>query len=164
MYTTLTACATKVTDYRDTQPTLDLQTFFQGPIKAWGMFQGRDGKVKRRFTVDIDASWQGDTGVLNEYFTYDDGETQTRIWTITKHSQNEYSGKAEDVVGKAKGEAHGYALSWKYTLELPVGDKVYKVNFDDWMYLLDENTLVNRAKVKKFGARVGEVTLFFKRI
>jgi hypothetical protein len=34
---------------------------------------------------------------------------------------------------------------------------------DDWMYLIDENTMVNRAKMSKFGFEVGEVTLFFRR-
>jgi hypothetical protein len=31
------------------------------------------------------------------------------------------------------------------------------------MYLVDETTMVNRARMSKFGVRLGEVTLLFRR-
>ena len=34
---------------------------------------------------------------------------------------------------------------------------------DDWMYLMDEDTLINRTLMSKFGVEVGQVTLFFRR-
>ena len=48
-------------------------------------------------------------------------------------------------------------------LNLPVDDTTYVVTFDDWMYLLDEDRMVNRSVMKKFGVRLGEVILFPKR-
>jgi len=44
-----------------------------------------------------------------------------------------------------------------------VDDKVYDVHLDDWMYLIDENTLANRSFMSKFGVEVGQVTLFFRK-
>jgi len=67
------------------------------------------------------------------------------------------------VVGIAKGQVSGSVLNWQYTLALPVNGKIYHVNFDDWMYLHDDKTLVNRAVMSKFGFRLGEVTLFFRK-
>jgi alpha-acetolactate decarboxylase len=48
-------------------------------------------------------------------------------------------------------------------LSLPVDGKVYQVNFDDWMYLLDDDTMANRSSMTKFGFELGQVTLFFRK-
>lgn len=160
----LNACAVNISDYRGTQPALDLKQFFNGELVAWGIFQSRNGEVKRHFKVEMVADWSGDTCTLTEIFTFNDSETQQRIWTIQKHNAHRYTGSADDVFGAALGEAYGNALNWQYTLKLAVEDKYYKVKFDDWMYLIDENTLINRATVSKFGFRVGEVTLFIQKI
>ncbi len=67
------------------------------------------------------------------------------------------------MVGEAIGHSAGNALNWRYTLRLPVGDTTYDVQFDDWMYLVDARTMINRASVSKFGFEVGQVTVFFRR-
>lgn len=153
-----------VDKYASEQPELDLRNYFNGTLDAHGIFQNRSGAVVRRFHVLIEASWEGDTGVLDEHFTYSDGETQRRVWTITRHGRGQYTGTAGDVVGEAVGEARGNALRWRYVLALPVGDKVYKVDFDDWMFLMDDRVMLNRSVMSKFGIRLGEVTLsFYKR-
>ena len=65
------------------------------------------------------------------------------------------------MVGTAEGRAAGNALNWRYTLKLPVDGQVYEVQFDDWMYLMDERVMLNKATMSKFGIRLGEVTLSF---
>ncbi len=150
--------------YAEQAPTLDLRTYFNGTLDAHGIFQDRSGEVKRRFHVVIEASWEGDTGVLDEHFTYADGETQRRVWTIVDHGAGRYTGTADDVVGEAVGEARGNALRWRYVLALPVDGKTYHVDFDDWMYLMDDQVMLNRSVMSKFGIRLGEVVLsFYKR-
>jgi hypothetical protein len=151
------------TDYAAEQPTLDLKTYFNGTVDAWGMFQDRSGKVIKRFTVVMHCSWDGDTGTLDEDFTYSDGTTQKRVWTLKKVGENRYIGTAGDVIGEADGRTGGNTLNWKYVLALPVDGKVYHVNFDDWMYQMDENVMLNRAVMSKFGIRLGEVTLSFRK-
>ena len=74
-----------------------------------------------------------------------------------------YTGRADDVVGIADGRVSGNSLHWVYTLSLPVDGKVYEVQFDDWMYLQEDGVMLNRSVMKKFGFRLGEVTLFFKK-
>jgi len=127
------------------------------------MFQKRDGTVVKRFKVVIDAHWEGDNGVLDERFTYSDGSRQRRVWKITKTGDDSYTGQADDVVGIANGRVSGNSLHWIYTLRLPVDDDVYEVKFDDWMYLQEDGVMFNRSVMKKFGIRLGEVTLFFKK-
>lgn len=158
----LGACASpKPTDYADEKPTLDLQQYFNGEITAHGIFTDRSGKVVRRFTVLMKCHWEGNTGVLDEAFSYSDGKKERRVWTLTKHADGRYTGTAGDVVGEAQGQAAGNAFQWNYTLKLPVDGSVVEVQFDDWMYLVDERVMLNRAVMSKFGFRLGEVTLSF---
>jgi len=160
----LTACSTTdVSQYAQEKPVLDMQKYFNGTIDAWGMFQGRSGKVVKRFTVVIQCSWKDDIGTLDEDFTYSDGTKQKRVWTLKKGANGQYTGTAVDVVGSAIGNTAGNALRWSYVLALPVGDKVYNVSFDDWMFLMDDRVMLNRAVMSKFGFTLGEVTLSFRK-
>ncbi|MBC3830535.1 DUF3833 domain-containing protein [Undibacterium amnicola] len=160
----LSACAiTDVNHYKDVKPQLDLEKFFLGTTDAWGMFQQRNGAVIKRFHVVIDTKKIGEELVLDERFVYDDGSKQQRIWHLRKNADGRWIGKADDVKGDALGEVAGNAFKWQYTLLLPVDGSIYEMAMDDWMYLIDENTMVNRAKMSKFGFEVGEVTLFFRR-
>ncbi|MBK6975509.1 MAG: DUF3833 domain-containing protein [Sterolibacteriaceae bacterium] len=158
----LAGCAAvKVEDYAAEKPVLDLATYFNGTLDANGMFQDRAGKVIKRFHVVIEASWNGKVGTLDEDFTYSDGVKQRRVWTITKLDAHRYKGTADDVVGEADGVAYGNALRWRYVLALPVDGKTYHVDFDDWMFLIDDKVMLNRSYMSKFGFRLGEVTLSF---
>ncbi|NDP41744.1 MAG: DUF3833 domain-containing protein [Aromatoleum sp.] len=159
----LFGCATTdVGEYRSEKPALDLAQYFTGTIDGWGMFQDRSGKVVKRFHVRIDAKWEGNRGTLDEHFEYADGEKQNRVWTLVKDGDR-YTGTAADVVGNALGQAQGNALHWNYLLALPVDGRVWNMDMDDWMYLIDENTMLNRTTMSKFGLRVGEVTLSFRK-
>ena len=160
----LAGCASPTpADYAAERPLLELDRYFTGRITAHGVFTDRNGKVARRFTVVMDCSWSGDTGTLDEDFTYSDGKKERRVWTVKKLGDGRYTGTAADVLGQAEGRAAGNALQWRYTLKLPVDGSVYEVQFDDWMYLVDEKVMLNKATMSKFGIRLGEVTLAFRK-
>ena len=156
----LAGCSTvDIETYRSQEPELDLREYFNGTLDAHGMFQDRSGEVVRRFSVVIEAQWAGEVGTLDERFTYSDGSTQRRVWTITHLGDGRYRGRADDVVGEARGEAAGNALRWRYVLALPVDGRVHHVDFDDWMFLIDRRVMLNRSVMSKWGVRLGEVTL-----
>lgn len=158
----LGGCAShNIAQYANEQPTLDLQQYFNGTLDAYGVFTDRSGAVVKRFTVLMQCTWTGDQGVLDEQFTYSDGSKQTRIWRLTKTGNGRFVGRADDVVGEAQGESRGNAFHWTYTLRLPVDNSVYDVQFDDWMYLMTDRVMLNKATMSKFGVRLGEVTLSF---
>lgn len=160
----LAGCTSSVREYAGREPRLDLQEYLDGPLVAWGIVQNRSGDMTRSFRVDMVGRWDGDTGVLEEDFTWSDGETERRVWTFRKVDAHTYIGTAGDVVGEARGEAFGNALRWRYTLALPWNDGTINVVLDDWMWLIQDNVLVNRSEIRKFGVRVGEVTLFFQKL
>jgi len=158
----LGGCASQNIDqYRAEKPELDLQQYFNGTLDAYGVFTDRSGAVVKRFTVVMNCSWQGNEGVLDEDFTYSDGSTQKRVWRLTKLPDGKYTGTAGDVAGTAQGQARGNAFFWTYTLSLPVDGKVYDVQFEDWMYLMTDKVMLNKATMRKFGVTLGEVTLSF---
>ena len=149
--------------YQSEKPALDLPQYFNGTLIGHGMFQSRSGEVQRRFVVSIKASWNGDVGTLDEDFTWSDGKKEKRIWTLRKTGENRYIGTASDVIGEAVGVVSGNALHWQYTLKLPYKDSTLEVQFDDWMFLIDERVMLNRAVMSKFGVDLGEVFISFQR-
>jgi len=158
----LAGCAgPQVNDYAAEKPLLDLRQYFNGTLDAYGVFTDRSGQVVKRFTVVMRCSWSGEDGVLDEDFIYSDGTTQKRIWRLKHLGAGRYTGTAGDVIGTASGEARGNAFRWGYTLALPVDGRVWNVEFDDWMYLINERVMLNKATMSKFGIRLGEVTLSF---
>lgn len=159
----LAGCGTSMKHYENNGPKLKLEEFFNGKLTAYGIVQDRQGKVTRRFRVDMVGSWEGDEGILDEQFYYHDGEQQHRVWRLQKQPDGSYAGNADDVIKPASGETSGFALNWHYTLSIPVVEKTWHIDFDDWMYLLDENRLINRAQMTKWGFRVGEVTLWIEK-
>ena len=158
----LSGCAAQqIETYAQDKPLLDLAQYFNGTLDAYGVFTDRSGTVVKRFTVVMVCTWSGDDGVLDEDFRYSDGSTQKRIWRLRKLGNGRFSGRADDVVGEARGETRGNTFHWTYTLNLPVDGRVFEVQFDDWMYLMSDKVMLNKAAMSKFGVRLGEVTLSF---
>ena len=158
----LSSCTSvQVSDYKNEKPVLKLEEYLNGNLMAHGFFQDRAGLIVKRFVVDLKGTWKDNVGVLEEDFVYSDGTKSRRVWTIEKKPDGSYKGTASDVVGEAKGEIAGNALRWKYVLALDVDGTTYNVNFDDWMYLMDDKVMINKSKMYKFGIYLGEVTLSF---
>jgi hypothetical protein len=159
----LTGCTEMTIDeFKSSTPRFVLENYFQGKTRAWGLFEDRFGKVRRQFVVDITGVWDGQTLVLDEDFLFDDGEKSFRQWRIKKLGDNQYEGRADDVVGKATGVSAGNALNWQYLLDLKLeGGSTLRVKFDDWMFLQSDGVLLNRAKMSKFGVELGHVIISF---
>ncbi|MFC0180059.1 DUF3833 domain-containing protein [Thorsellia kenyensis] len=151
--------------YTELSPELKLESYFNGPIKAWGFIQDRSGNVITRFDVVMEGSWDGNKGRLDEVFTYyDNGKVQNRTWEITKIDEFTYEGKAGDILGTAKGSAHGNAINWVYEMDVPVDDTTYRLKFDDWMWAMNDGVVINRSYMKKFGITVAELTVFMQKV
>jgi hypothetical protein len=150
--------------YAKEKPALDLRTYFNGTIEGHGAFMDRGGEVKRRFVVTIKASWNGEVGTLDEDFVWSDGEKEKRVWTLKPAGPGRWTGTAADVKGEAQGIVAGNTLNWQYTFLLKTKEgKTYELQFDDWMYLIDERVMLNRAVMRFWGFRVGEVLISFNR-
>lgn len=159
----LTGCSASIEDYESETPKLKLEEFFVGELVAYGTVEDFKGKVIQRFKVDITGEWDGNEGTLDEKFYYADGSEQTRLWYLTKTGENTYEGRASDVEGVAEGTTAGNALNWVYVLEVEVDGEPLKVKLDDWLFLIDEDNMINRTQMYKYGLPVGEITLYIGR-
>jgi len=161
-----TGCSTiDMKQYSSNEPRLQLYDYFQGQTKGWGIVQDRKGTLMRQFTVDIAGTVNSDeTLTLVEKFNWSDGEKSQRIWTLSRVDDHSLTGKAADVIDSASGTLYGNVLNWQYTLNLELDDSTWKIKFDDWMFLVSDNLLLNKATMSKFGFKVGEVTIVFEKI
>jgi len=158
------ACVSQnVTQFADSPRQLVLEDYFLGQTQAYGVFEDRFGKVRRQFKVDITGTLDGDRLTLTENFKYDDGERDTRVWEIDVLGNGAYRGTAGDVPVPAEGQVAGNAFNWKYKVDLKVGDSTWNVGFDDWMYLMEDDVLLNRAYVTRYGIEIGQVTIAFRK-
>ena len=151
----------KPEDFKNTEPVLQIEKYFEGNVKAWGVLQDRKGKVTRQFTADMFGKFENNILTLEEDFYWKDGENQKRVWKIQKIDDHNYLGKASDVVGEAKGFSYGSAFKFEYNLLIPLKGKNIKIRFDDWIFKQDEKIAINRAKMTKFGFKVAELTVIF---
>lgn len=155
------ACSSvKIDDYRDQGPAIDLQTFFNGDLVAYGIVRDRSGKVIRYFKAVLKGEWNSDgVGTLDEVFWFDDGERQTRLWTMTPNGQGDYIGTAGDVDGSALVQARGNAIRLNYKLVVPYDDSDIVLSMDDWMYQVVPGVVINETVMSKWGFELGKVTL-----
>jgi hypothetical protein len=168
----LTACTGKpsFTDKTlDTSQKLNLEEFFNGELVAYGQFQDVLGTVRRSFVVNIKGDWDGETLTLVEDFDYEDGSTEQRIWSLTKTGDDRWTGTAPGVIGMATGIEQDNRFNWQYEIDLPIPaadgtTETLRVTFDDWMWLLSEDRLFNRAYVKRFGLDIGDVSISFEKL
>ena len=167
----LASCAAKPT-FRDpplSDLTLNLEEYFNGRLKAQGQFVDIFGTVRREFVVDIVGDWDGERLRLVEDFVYEDGSTEQRIWTLRQTAPDRWEGTAPGVIGVARGVEKWEKFNWRYTIDLPVPSAdgtvdVVQVSFIDWMWLLSDTQLLNRAYMKRFGVDVGVVTINFEKL
>jgi hypothetical protein len=148
---------------------LELESFFDGRLRAQGQFQDVLGTVRRQFTVDIAGDWDGEVLRLVEDFVYEDGSTEQRVWTLRKTGEETWEGTAPGVIGVARGEERGDRFFWSYEIDLPVPSadgtvRTMRVSFEDWMWLLDGDRLFNRAYVRRYGLDIGDVSIWFEKL
>lgn len=146
------------------EPPLRVEEYFAGHTRAVGIFQDRSGNLRRQFQLEAQGSFDGEALTLNETFTYDDGETQQRVWTIRPTGDHSYVATTEGLFGTANGRADRNTFHMDYDIALEFGARRLTVHFSDWMFLQPDGTLLNRADVTKFGILIGQVTCAFRRV
>ncbi len=153
-----------INQYKNEKPQLDLKSYLDGKIRGWGIVQNRSGEVVKRFDFNGIASWNGDIGHFDEKIIYSDGQVESRVWQLTKLSDSSYEAFTPSLIGKAQITVAGNAMNWRYTMKIKVNNSEYKIDFDDWMFLISDGKLMNRNYFKKFGINVGELTLFMEKV
>ena len=143
-------------DYED-GPLFDIRERFVGPIQCEGVIYGPTGRVSSRFTAHFDCAWQGNVCVMKEVFHYDSGNVQNREWTLTLGNDGGIKAEAPDVVGPGSGQQKGSAVLLNYRLKLTEEAGGHVLDVTDWMYLMQNGSIMNRSQFRKFGIKVAEL-------
>jgi hypothetical protein len=144
-------------DYAGLGPQFDLRQHLSGPIQCEGMIFGPTGRVASRFVAEMEGKWDGDTGTLSEVFRYDSGTVQRRAWTLALGKAGNIVATAEDVVGKGEGRVEGPAVVLRYRIRLTPEAGGHVLDVTDWMYVMENGTIMNRSQFRKFGIKVAEL-------
>lgn len=143
-------------DYAD-GPEFDLRQRLNGPIACEGVIYGPTGRVASRLTADLDATWRGNACRMTEHFRYDSGTRQDREWRLTLHEDGRILAEADDLVGRGQGVQSGSGVRLSYRIRLPESAGGHVLDVIDWMYLLENGTIMNRSQFFKFGIKVAEL-------
>lgn len=160
----LNGCSSmKPEQFAGSTPRFALEEYFQGSSRAYGLVEDRFGTVRRQFTVDITGSWDGQVLTLVEDFHWNDGEQEQRIWHLTKRDEHQWEGRTADAIGTAVGKQYGNAFNLRYDFNLKLDGGRTRVHFDDWMFLMPDGVVLNRAAMSKFGVHLATVTIAFRK-
>ncbi|MCA3561436.1 MAG: DUF3833 family protein [Aestuariivirga sp.] len=146
----------------DTAP-FDLLSWLEGRSHAIGVVEDRKGRVRRRFTVDLTGTAQGDALRLHERFVFADGERQERTWVLTRGSDGTFSGRAEDSASDARGCFAEGAAYMSSELKLKIGNRIIAMRFDDAFYPSGPGLVLNRSTMSKWGVRLGQILIQFRK-
>jgi Protein of unknown function (DUF3833) len=140
-----------------------LTTFLVGRTRAWGVFEDRFGRMRRRIEIEMNGVWRGPDFILDEHFVYDDGRTEQRQWVVRPKADGRFTATCADCIGEAMGTCTDGMIRMTYGFRLRLPSRVVTVDFDDRMYKMSDKTAVNRATVRKWGVKIGELALFLER-
>ncbi|MBR9842815.1 MAG: DUF3833 domain-containing protein [Rhodobacteraceae bacterium] len=144
--------------YAATGPAFDLRKHLSGGMLSEGLIYGPRGHVSSRFVAKMVGSWEGDSGVLTENFTYaGSGQIQARRWSLTLGENGTFTATAPDVIGVAEGEVSGATVRLNYRIKLMEEAGGHVLDVTDWMYLMENEVIMNRSEMRKFGIKVAEL-------
>lgn len=146
----------------DTAP-FDLLSWLEGPTHATGVVEDRKGRVRRRFTVELTGTAEGNSLRLHERFLFDDGERQERTWLLTRGAGGSFTGRAGDSVSDAQGHFAEHAAYLSSELKLTVGKRSMALRFDDAFYPSGPGLVLNRSTMSKWGVRLGQILIQFRK-
>ncbi|MBE1296375.1 DUF3833 domain-containing protein [Phycobacter azelaicus] len=143
--------------YADTSPAFDIQERLSGNLISEGMIYGPRGRVVSRFVAQMRGTWDGATGTLSEDFNYANGTTQARKWYLKMGENGHFTATADDIIGTGKGRQMGAMVELNYRIRLPEDAGGHVLDVTDWMYLMENGTILNRSEMRKFGIKVVEL-------
>lgn len=145
-------------------PAFNLKEHLSGPILCEGLIFGPTGRVTSRFVANMVGSWEGNTGTLRERFHYDSGTVQDRVWTLHLSDTGAIRAEAPDVIGTGTGQVSGAAVLMTYNIRLTPEAGGHVLAVTDWMYLMENGTIMNRSQFSKFGITVAELVATFRKV
>jgi hypothetical protein len=146
-------------------PAFDPVVFFAGRTASWGVFENRSGEPTGRIVTESVGDPEGADGLhVVQRLTFEDGSVVQRDWHIRRVAPHRFEATANDMAGVAIGETFGRAFHWRWVLRREPDDWLTAVTLEQWMYLMDGGTMVNRTVITKAGVVMATVTEHFAKL
>lgn len=149
--------------FANTAPAFDPVTFWTGHTSSWGVIENLAGAPTEIITTRTDGTPEGEGGLHMIQHVSSGGKDSVREWHVRRLGNGRFEARANDMAGSATGSASGRTLHWAWVLEAKPGNGLYNVVMEQWMYLADNGTLLNRTIVTKLGIRLAEISEQFVR-
>ena len=137
--------------------------FWSGRTASWGVIENRDGAPTAIVTTTTDATADGPEGLHMVQHVMTGGKDTVRDWHLRRLGDGQFEATANDMAGTARGQASGRTFHWTWSLATKPGNGVFNVEMEQWMYLADNGTLMNRTIITKLGVRLAEISEQFVR-
>lgn len=157
------AAALRPEAFSKTTPSFDPIAFWAGRTASWGVIENRDGAPTAIITTTTDATPEGADGLHMVQHVMTGGKDTVRDWHMRRLGHGMFEATANDMVGSARASASGRTLHWTWVLATRPGNCFFNVTMEQWMYLADNGTLMNRTIITKLGVRLAEVSEQFVR-
>ena len=145
-------------------PLFCVEQYFQGEINVSGIFRQRFSSKPKQFCANIICEGNAERLILNEMMTLEGSVEQRRVWNINKVASNTYEGRADDMVGIAKGVCRGNSIRWSYEMLLPYRNRLFRAKFDDQMFLLPTGMLLNIVSIRKLSFEVATLVAAYNKV
>jgi hypothetical protein len=139
---------------------LVLESFFAGRTIGDGSFVNSWTKSERRFQVVIDGTWDGNVLELSEVYAYDNGLCERKSWRLLQTSPGVFTGTYDDKIGPASIWSEGSVVRLQYKLRLAG----IALDFDETMSLRNDGSVIDQARVTKWGVPVGRLEVVMRRV
>ncbi len=138
----------------------DLVAYFDETIYGYGVIE-RGDRIVSRFDMIVQPGFQDDVLELDETFLFDNGSQYRRVWRLKRQSPGVWIGGADNVDGKTRVEVIDGVVRMHYVAEFPNNDDMISLRFNQRLFPMAGEIVMNRSKLSKFGIPVGTVTVVF---
>lgn len=135
--------------------------FFDGRTKAHGFFESFSGKVKRRFSAEIDGGWENGRFQLAEQFRFCDGSSEERVWILSPLNDGTYSASCEDIASPTQIIHKANTATMSYRIAMSVANRSVVLHFSDLFVMVSPTEVLSRAHISKWGLPVGRIVASF---
>lgn len=97
----------KPSDCDTGRPIFDPIAFFTGRTSSSGVQENRAGAPVKRVTTQTTGRQEGGVLILEQDLQVGEGEPSHRSWRVRRIDAHRYEGTANDIIGVARGQAHG---------------------------------------------------------
>lgn len=127
----------------DKGPKLNIKDYLNGNLEGYGFVENENGLITKRFTAQVQGTWDDSSGIVKRKFLFDNGEKDdNKTWLITLDKDN-FSAVAHDVVGTAKGQQYKSVAQINYQIDAKRGESKERTKVSEVIYNIDNKSSIS---------------------